>query len=276
MTNPRRTRLIAIVSTILGLVGIALANEYATETESWWSAAGIVGATVAFFGVCYIIYAQLEAVRYNRLMRGEDRLAEWLVDPHRWRDFLKLNDQLNTQPDGVYCDIRDRNRDRLREEGIKVVIGKAALMVDGEFHSLPVGGVASVYGPWLYDGPPPYLEFQRHMSDDTPRTWAIRIPVAAGADSDARMVCEYYHSGRPAPKVIQLPNIRNYRRGRNVALVIAALSAAVFAIAMMMRDQQEFQNLILVGAIIGALLCPGALIVALVCHLRLGRTAPGV
>jgi hypothetical protein len=268
MTNPRRTRTIAIVSTLLGLVGVALANEYAVETESWWSAAGIVGATVAFFGICYIIYAQIETLRYNRLMSGEDKLVEWLVDPHRWRDFLKLNDQLNRLPDGVFCDIRDKERDRLRNEGIKVVIGRGALMVDGEFHSLPVGGVASVYGPWLCDGPPPYLEFQRHVSDDTPRTWAIRIPVAAGADGDARRVYEYYHSGRPSPKTIQLPSIRNYRRGRNVALVVAAVSLGAFAVAMSMRERQDLGEVLVVTAVGGLGIGIGALLLALIWHLR--------
>jgi len=269
MTNPRRTRIIAIVSTLLGLVGVALANEYAIETDSWWSAVGVVGATVAFFGICYIIYAQIETVRYNRLVRGEDALVEWLVDPHRWRDFLKLNDQLNRQPDGLYCDIRDKKRDRLRDEGIKVVIGKGALMVDGDFHSLPVGGVASIYGPWLCDGPPPYLEFQRHVSDDTPRTWAIRIPVAAGAEGDARRVYDYYHSGRPAPKEIKLPGVRNYRRARNIALVVAAVSLAAFAVAMLMRERQDLVEVLVVTAVSGLGIGIGALLLALIWHLRL-------
>jgi hypothetical protein len=268
MTNPRRTRTIAIVSTILGIVGIVLANEYAVETESWWSAVGIVGATVAFFGICYIIYAQIETVRYNRLVQGEDMLAQWLVDPHRWRDFLKLNDHLNAQPEAVHCDIRDKERDRLRDEGIRVVIGKASLMVDGDFNSLPVGGVASLYGPWLCDGPPPYLEFQLHVSQDTPRTWAVRVPVAAGADGDARRVVEYYHSGRPVPKEITLPGVRNYRRARNIALAVAGVSLAAFAVAMSMRGRQDLVDVLVVTAVSGLGIAIGALLLALIWHLR--------
>jgi hypothetical protein len=196
MRNPHRKRNIAVGTTLFSLLMLAVAVQFHNpETNTLFTIVGIVGFTCAILGIAFSINAQFETVRYNRLMRGEDVLVRWLVDPHRWRDFLKLNEHLNSQPGNLNCPITDANKGELRSEGIKVVICKAALMIDDDFHSLPVNGFTTINGPWWFEGPPPYLEFRlSSRSKSTTFHWALRIPVPAGAEGDARLVYDYYQS----------------------------------------------------------------------------------
>jgi hypothetical protein len=196
MRNPRRKRNIGVASTLLGAIAfLAALIFYDSQTIGLLPVAGMVGLTVAIIGIAYSINAQLEVVRYNRLVRGEDVLVRWLIEPDRWRDFLKLNEQLNAQPGNLNCNIADSKNGAVRNEGIPVVIGKVSLMVDDDFHSLPVNGITTINGPWWFEGPPPYMEFRLSArGKSTTYNWAVRIPVPAGAEGDARMVYDYYHS----------------------------------------------------------------------------------
>jgi hypothetical protein len=194
MRNPRRKRNIGIVSALSGAIAVIIATMYSTETESLLSMLGGVGLTAGIFGVYYAIYAQFETAKYDRLMRGEDVLAQWRVDPHLWRAFARLDDTLNvpsTNPISIPSD-----SDGLRSDGVRVIIGTSSLMVDDYFHPLPGNVTAGIYGPEWFEGPPPYLEFRlspQHYS--RPSDWWIRVPIGAGAEGDARKVYDYYHSG---------------------------------------------------------------------------------
>jgi hypothetical protein len=196
MRNPRRKRNIGVVWTLLGAIALLAAlTFYGSGTIGLLPVVGMVGMMVAIIGIAYSINGQLEVVRYNRLMRGEDVLVRWMIEPDRWRDFLKLNEQLNGQPDNLNCKISDTKNRALRNEGVPVVIGKVSLMVDDDFQSLPVNGITTIHGLGWFEGPPPYLEFRLSArGKSTTYNWAMRIPVPVGGEGDARMVHDYYHS----------------------------------------------------------------------------------
>jgi hypothetical protein len=184
--------LLTVLTVIASLVAVIL---HGTETVGMLPAIVMVGLTLAIAGIAYTIKAQLEVVRYNRLMRGEDLLVRWLIEPDLWRDFLKLNEQLNTRPGNLNCTISDTTNDTLRNEGIPVMIGKVSLMIAGDFQSLPVNGFTRVDGVGWFEGSPPYLEFLLSARGKTATyRWAMRTPVPAGAEADARIVHDYYQS----------------------------------------------------------------------------------
>ena len=194
MRNPHRKRNIWIVSALAGIIAMTIATLYDSETESLIWVLGGVGLTATIFGIFYAIHAQVEIVQYDRLMRGENVLAQWTVDPHRWRAFASLDDTLNVPATNRIT--ISAEGDSLRREGVRVVIGRSSLLVDDYFHPLPGNVTAGIYGPSWYEGPPPYLEFRlspQHYSRPSP--WWIRVPIGAGAEGDARMVYDYFHSG---------------------------------------------------------------------------------
>jgi hypothetical protein len=183
-----------IVAALFGVIAVVVATIYDSETESWLWVLGGVGLTVGVFGIFYGIQAQFETAGYDRLMRGEDVLAQWLVDPHLWRAFAKLDDTLNVPSTNSITIPSDS--DGLRNDGVRVIIGRRSMIIDDYYHPLPATRTAGAYGPTRYEGPPPYLEFRlspQHYSRPSP--WWIRVPIGAGAEGDARMVYDYYHSG---------------------------------------------------------------------------------
>jgi hypothetical protein len=196
MRNPQKKRNISLVFTLICLLLLAVAITFhSPETNTLFTIVGVVGFSFGIMGIAYTINAQFETVRYHKLLRGEDVLVRWVVEPDRWCDFLKLNDQLNAQPGNLNYPFTDSRNGELRNEGIRVVIGKAALMIDDDFHSLPVRGFTTINGPWWFEGPPPYLEFRMSSrGKSTTFYWAVRIPVPAGGEGEARMVYDHYQS----------------------------------------------------------------------------------
>jgi len=183
---------------------------------------------------------------------------------------------LNAQPDTLSCYLDAQNRKRT--DPVEIVVARAAVNVGGDFHSLPVLSTVRIAGPYKIDGPPLCLEFQ--LSDAGGETlsassWAIRFPVAPGSESVVPMIYRHYSPrpsspDNPARQRRQLTG-RGYRVRRNIALIVAVISAGAFIGAMSVRERarsKEASTVVLVGAVSGALLCPGALIGALFWHLR--------
>ena len=159
------------------------------------------------------------------------------------------------------------NVDKVPEEGVEVLIGRESLLMNGDFHSLPRSGMTVLHSARLLSGSPACLEF--HLWTDAgdsggSHAWALRMPVPPGSTGEAEMVCRHYRERIPDPRR------QNNRLRRNVALVVAVLSAVMFAVAMLFANDVtgDAQTVLLVAAICGALFAPAALICAVVWHFR--------
>ena len=159
-------------------------------------------------------------------------------------------------------------RDDPSASGIEVIVSEDAICVDGDFHSVPRGGVIRTRGPYLLSGPPACLELQLSMlrqgsSSPLITSWILRFPVAPGAEEQAQRVIQHFG---PRPLLIQ-----NFERARNISLVVAVLCGLSFVSALLLRGWVEQQNILLAMVVIGAVGGLGSLYLALFWHLRLRR-----
>lgn len=85
-----------------------------------WTLAGF--AALTFFMLAWV--AQVEAIRYRRLLRGMDELTRWRVSEGEWRAFVALDARLggSLEPGApAGCG------------GIEVVVGKRSVLVGDDF-----------------------------------------------------------------------------------------------------------------------------------------------
>lgn len=201
MRNPRRVRNIALVACLAGAAATTAAFTIPDAGPGFTlqAALGIGGLTSGVLGFVVALFTQIDARRKARLMRGDDVIARWRVDPARWHAFVHLNEKLDTERGAL------RNHLSIRRNapaaGIEVIVAKAALQVDGDFHALSFNGNPAITSLTRQPGPPPYLEFRLSYTGadySASLDWALRFPIAAGSESDAARVQSHYsRSFRP-------------------------------------------------------------------------------
>lgn len=270
MRRPSRARNRALLWILLGAALIA-GTYLAVGEPKKDTLAGvvpIVGATIAFFAFCYLVYAQVEVWRQRRLVNNPDA-ARWTIAPDVWRAFVALNDRLNAQASDEQFRLDDDQRGL--DGPVEIVMDRRAIRIGDDFRSLPVGGFSIIQGPFWIEGPPACIQFRfiNHGGETVSgATWAVRVPVAPGAERAAAAVFAQ-QSERLA---VYSPPARpqDNRLRRNVALAVALVAGAAFGGTMLAvkRVPDEWQVAALVTAITGALVCPAALLCAAVWHVR--------
>ncbi len=273
MRRPQRHRNIwAIVTLISGacLAG-AIYMGNLKPAPPLQLALAIVGLTGTIFGVCFTLMSHVELIRYNRLIRGENFLARWTIDPATWLAFHKLNNRLN-QEQNYHSPGVITGDDKPRNTHVDVIFTTESFMVDDDFHSLPRGGVAAINGPYWIDGPPGCIEFRCWTSGKSgTHRWTLRIPVAADAMDKARIVCEHFARRFPPPKP------RNFRLIRNIAFVVGVACTAAFGVAYWitrtMPDlRQQYDIALMVTMIAGIIVGAAGLLLAMIAHLSMPRS----
>lgn len=227
---------------------------------------GVGGLKVALISGAVAATAAYYARRCDSLRAGEERIARWTIDPQRWHAYLELNERLNATVGQLPCRI-DPKWQR-GAEGVEFIAGREALLFGDEFHWLPAPGPDKVSAVGWIEGPPPCLEFIITMHAKYVTTFSLRVPIAAGAESDAMGVLEHFRTRIPPPLRM------NFRRRRMIALICAGIfgiSTAVFAL--LPRDASaEMPALVFVGILASAIFCATCLFIALVMHRWLKRS----
>jgi hypothetical protein len=297
MRNPARQRNLAIAWMLISLAFVGLGvwvhgrwgKPGQAAAGAIWTLAGF--AAVTFFILAWI--AQVETMRYRRLLRGADELARWRVSESEWRAFVALAERFNATVQPGVAGWTVEGKDDPGPGGVEVIFGRASVAVGDDFETLPERGSIEVWGPAWVEGPPAFLEFGMRMpaADDTTTTRAIRVPVAAGAEAEARAVMNYYQrrgrapvTGKPLVSSLPAGPARprrgtNWRLRRDIGALMAVVGALAFAVAWTWLEESKqsrdgtFQAWVMTGLIAGVMMVPAGLLIAVVCHLRARRAA---
>jgi len=134
----------------------------------------------------------------------------------------------------------------------------------------------STAGPYWLPGPPQYFEFRIVIQARSIHRWTMRFPIAPGAQDQAERARVHFVSLWPPPRQPPPPEI--LRRRRNIALVVAGLSLAAFAIALliipMMADRSALELLLNIMAAVGLLAGFAGLFLAFIWHRTLAASRP--
>jgi hypothetical protein len=178
---------------VAGAACFAAAVAYGRKEakNEWLVGLGIFGAMLGLVGALVVYNTYTFARDYQRLTRGEDVIARWHVDEAQWRAFVALIDALSREQREVF----KLGPGLANSGGVEVIVGKAALLVGNEFQSLEPDDRFVVNGAYLIEAAPVCLEFGLRMFDGESMSWltrALRVPVARGAESDARRVVAHF------------------------------------------------------------------------------------
>ncbi len=210
MRNPRRWRNIGLAFVASGIVALIPLIVLSRPAVDHW-AVGLAfgyGLMAIIFGGYFTFLSHQGARAQDALLRSENVLARWRVDAATWRAFVEVNGKLNQAPDGLLNELSIP--DDATDGGIEVIIGKEAVQVDGSIHPLPLRGTPEITGTVLDIGRygPSFIEFRLfypgggHGASGVPHASvrrALRVPVAANAQREAKAVIAHFNRGRSAP-----------------------------------------------------------------------------
>lgn len=260
MRNPTKRRTASTVVAAIGAVALAttiVVNRGRSPIDGAWFAIVIASSFVILFAIVGIITYHVHVRWIARLNRGHRRLAQWTLSAAEWEQF-RTNDK-------AWRDTGRPNSLKLRKDGtasnVAVIIAQDALMVDDDFYHL-----GTLRGLQWIPETPPSLEYNMvTVTKNGSVKWNIRLPVAAGADAQARAVWDYVH--RPVSFDVAR-SIRRFRYSRVAGLVVAALSgfALIYTRAYYVNEVASHQLWYFVGGAVGL---PVGLLVAAVCHWQL-------
>jgi hypothetical protein len=268
MRNPARVRDIGLVVAGCGVAALVGVHAVPDAAESGL-AGGVTAAALLPTAVGLIVALVYggHAARLRRLRAGDDVVARWHVDAGRWAGFLALEEKLRSA--GA---VENLVEPRAAPEGIEVVVGPRAVMVGADSYDT-LTWEPRITGAATRPGPPPCVEiglyFQSYDASLPSFPRVLRFPVGAGADMAAAKVCAHF-AGLAAASPRRDRSGRKQRIGRTVALAVAALGLVALVAGWLLRarDAGDMAEILM---ILGALLTPTALMVALVAHLVLRR-----
>lgn len=199
---------------------------------------------------------------------GGDVIARWQVDPGEWERFRGV-DSRRTQEDLSLGNALWVRRS-VPARPVEVIFGKRSVLVDGSYHSLSPRGLPELRGVGWIEGPPTCLEFSLYHPPGRYGpgvTATLRVPVPAGARSDARRVADHF-----APLVRQRRSEADIgTRIRWILIVLAGGAAAAWALALAVFPPEEADAGVPVGLkLAGTIMAVFALILGLA-GLLLGR-----
>ncbi len=223
---PRKAAIFALGAVLAGTVAWLGVRLYDVLDPKWL--AGLVftaGFTLAVTMLVLLVEALLLARGMARLAAGVGRIAQWHVTAAEWDAFRAADGPRAASGPGLRNDLRIRKA--TPRDGVEVIVGDKALIVDGSYHVLRVHGLPELRAiGWLDNSavpgrPPDCLEF----SVAYPRgryggtvTMCLRVPVPESAWPLARQVYDRF-----APRLGRGPiALRNPRRTLQVCGAIAA------------------------------------------------------
>jgi len=259
MRNPHRK---AIIFVTLALSGAALLwfGVQRGNTAGRDDISDVMSAVGFATLVCSTLYLLLRvlptAIGRARLQAGAGRITQWQVSAADWDKFRALDaERAGADPMFLANDLWIRRQ--TPPEGVEIIVGKKALIVDGSYHPLRMNGIPELRSiGWLDNAPrpgrpPDCLEFLLAYPAGRyggVRYTCLRVPVPEAAR--ARGLSAYRHFApalekRRAKGAIALRNPRRTYQITaalfGVGLVAAVAGAVMIAIA---RSQGEYAGMI--------------------------------
>lgn len=279
MRHPARIRNGCIVITLGCLAGFAGVILYSRggPVHHWVPpvAALLLIAGVTFLALA-IGYARTTRA-YNRLIAGEGLLTQWMVDPQTWRDFLAYHQQLAPQHP-QHRNVLKLNRPT-PAEGVEVILGERAVIIDGDYQTIPtIRGAANFQTVQILPGPPLVVNLHiltryQTKSGVQKRTHALRFPVAPEARDDAIAAVNWYI--QQAQTLADQPRSlasRHPKAIRNGSLIVGLVTLAAATLGYYSQNHQPIisPNLAILLMVIG-IAAPAAFIMAGACQVILAK-----
>jgi len=235
MRNPPRK---AAIFAALGLSSAAAAwigvQLYDVLEQKWISGfVFTIGLTIAFIMLVLLIQALFHARGMAPLKAGSGRVAQWHVSAADWDKYRA--DSARAASDPAYRANELWIRKTTPREGVDIIVGKKALIVDNSYHVLRMNGLPELRSIGWRDNsaaperPPDCLEFvlayPRGRYGGIMYT-SLRVPVPAAALEQGRQA--YYQFAPALERRMALGPIalRNPRRTFQVCGAILALALA--------------------------------------------------
>ncbi len=213
------------------------------------------GALVALIGVAFGIHFGRAVYGQAQLRAGRDLVARWWVSAADWNRFRAFDDAREPY---AHSDLR--YRPRTRPDGIEVIVGERALMVDGSWH-LVQGKISSEVpsGICWFEVAPCCIEIVWTMqTKNSTLLKLVRLPVPEAARAQGERVFDHFkamipegrrewmeenfdydfgarmpkgfEAGREVPVQTVFAN-RTNRKRRDAGFLIAYAGAAIAAMA---------------------------------------------
>ena len=209
MRDPHRLRALGVAIVATGVAALLPAFVLPKEmADSWVVGVGFVGGLMAIiFGSLWTSWRHREARAKDALLLGKDLIARWRVDPETWVKFHELNRSFNINTVSV--------RKRVPTQGVEIVIGPSAIMVDDSVYRLNQAALSNgemiVWGgDWLVEqcslhpGPPRCICLYAFMGNAPGKRAYTNLifPIAPGVEREADRA--FQHFSRRAAEYLQV------------------------------------------------------------------------
>ncbi|WP_424461746.1 hypothetical protein [Ottowia sp.] len=262
MRNPVRTALAALLFCGLGALLVWAATG--SEETGAMRALGVLGALLLLFCSIPAIQALSSWFGMARLMRGENVVARWQVNPQDWKRFLAFDKARGARNWQRLTNVMSRSwRPNCPPQGIEVIVGRKSVLIDGSYCT--VRSIFLVQWIGTESAELDCLEFHLPRSSFRGPVWhpKLRIPVPGQAKAQATLAYQW-HSTRVVPEGVAFgPRARAYKVALMLGLaggVLAVIGAWWASMASQPVDVDDFGSMVpwLLIAIGGAgvVLCP--------------------
>ena len=220
MRNPHQWRNIGLAAAASGIAAMAAVVLLPESAMGLNAQVGLAcyAVTAIIFGALWSIYRHGEARAKDALLRGDGLIGRWRVDGATWREFIALNQtfSINELP----------LRKAAAEEGIEVLCGKSAVMVDG--YVCAWGKQTQVVQAVLGASVPPcvYLTLRIANPRGPPVTTSLVFPAPVHAHGQAHRVVAHYSDVAPAERAL--------RDARQQRVLVPAIVGLLFAIGLLL------------------------------------------
>jgi hypothetical protein len=198
MHNLRRSRNIAF-ATLVGSIGlgVGLAFERPPDDGALWKDLVIgITACVGLLALPMFLVLSHLRMRARRVERGAGLVAKWEVPASEWQRFLRQE----LARAGELPENRVTVRPESETGSVRVIVSTTGLLVDDDFHQFAKSKWEDVSEPLWIDGAPPCLQWHFCVEGEYgPSEWTVRVPVAQGAERDAKRVLAHFCTTNVAP-----------------------------------------------------------------------------
>jgi hypothetical protein len=240
MRDPSRKAAVFAVTAALGVaLGWAGIQRQGATGDGWVQGVMLAaGFAMTFVAIVLLVKAMFHAVGTARLQAGFGRIAEWHVGAVEW-DKFRAFDAARSQSDPRFLANDLWVRRHTPAEGVDVIVGEKALIVDRSYHVLRMNGLPELRSiSWLDNAstpgrPPDCLEFLlayprgryggiRHTS--------LRLPVPAAALEQGRQAHGHFAPALEQRQARGAIALRNPRRTLQIcgAILAAGLAGLVW------------------------------------------------
>ena len=231
---PRKAAIFASLAALGGALAWLGTQHHVAGSGDWVPGAMVVGGgLLAFACSLWLLQALFHMRGMARLEAGIGVVARWHVGAHDWERY-RAADAARVASDSQFLVNDLWLRKTTPMEGVEVIVGEKALIVDGSYHVLRLNGLPELRSiGWLDNSatpgrPPDCLEFllayPRGKYGGIQYT-CLRVPVPEAAQVPARKAYQQFAPALERRRAKGAIALRNPRRTLQVCGVMLAGSA---------------------------------------------------